>query len=114
MCGSGPDERDEKGKSISVITKDNRTKTVEVIDLLDPNFKKVIHTNHIYGDYCFGGILNKIPFFGGGFTREVGRKYNDVFVLDESKTKLKMKHARSGAACAKMKGNVYWIFGGWY
>ena len=109
MCGSGPYERDENGK-----TQDSRTRTVEVLDLLDPNFKKVIHTNFPLRDHCFGGILNNTPFFGGGFAQHSDQKDNDVFVLDKFKTKMKMKDGRSGAACAKMKGNVYWIFGGWY
>ena len=105
MCGSGPHERDENGKID--FEKETRTGTVEVLDLLDPNFKKVIHTNFPLRNDCFGGILNNTPFFGGG---EGGDK--DVFVLDKSKTKMKLKEARYGAACAKMKDDVYWIFGG--
>ena len=64
MCGSGPYERDEKGEIDS--DKEIRTRTVEVLDLLDPNFKKVIHTNFPLRNDCFGGILNNTPFFGGG------------------------------------------------
>ena len=112
MCGSGPYERDEKGKID--LKKETRTRTVEVLDLLDPNFKKVIHTNFPLRNHCFGGILNNTPFFGGGFAQKWDQKYNDVFVLDKFKTKLKMKDGRTGAACAKMKDNSYWIIGGWY
>ena len=110
MCGSGPYERNDKGEID--FDKEIRTRTVEVLDLLDPNFKKIIQTNFPLRDYCFGGILNNTPFFGGGFAKKSEQKYNDVFVLDKNKTKMKLKEGRYGAACAKMKGDVYWIFGG--
>ena len=110
MCGSGPYERNDKGEID--FDKEIRTRTVEVLDLLDPNFKKIIQTNFPLRDYCFGGILNNTPFFGGGFAKKWEQKYDDVFVLDKSKTKMKLKDGRYRAACAKGKGNEYWISGG--
>ena len=56
MCGSGPYERDAKGNID--FDKEERTRTAEVIDFLDPNFKKVIHGNFPIRDQCFGGVLN--------------------------------------------------------
>ena len=56
MCGSGPHERDAKGNID--FEKEDRTRIAEVIDFLDPNFKKVIHGNFPIRDHCFGGFLN--------------------------------------------------------
>ena len=120
MCGSGPHERDAKGNID--FDKEDRTRIAEVIDFLDPNFKKVIHGNFPIRDHCFGGVLNVTatqcgesinniqPFFGGGFAERGSQK--DVFIFNDSKSKTNMKFCRSQAACAKMKGNGYWIFGG--
>ena len=121
MCGSGPYERDAKGNID--FDKEDRTRIAEVIDFLDPNFKKVIHGNFPTRDHCFGGVLNVMathcgesindiqPFFGGGFAERGSQK--DVFILNDSNTKTTMKFCRTQAACAKMKGNGYWIFGGY-
>ena len=92
MCGSGPYERDAKGNID--FDKEDRTRIAEVIDFLDPNFKKVIHGNFPTRDHCFGGILNVMathcgesikdiqPFFGGGFAERGSQK--DVFILNDS------------------------------
>ena len=121
MCGSGPHERDAKGNID--FEKEDRTRIAEVIDFLDPNFKKVISNgNFPIRDHCFGGFLNVTaaqcgdsinniqPFFGGGFAERGSQK--DVFIFNGSKTKTTMKFCRSEAACAKIKGDGYWIFGG--
>ena len=102
MCGSGPYQRLPDGK-----LDDNNLDTVEVIDLIDPTFKKVIKSNLPKRDFCFSGIVGNQPFFGGGWTSD-----KDVLVLNKAKNKVNMSTSRSQAAISKMSENIHWVSGG--
>ena len=85
---------------------------VEIIDLIDPDFKKIVKTswNERYRSFC--GIVGNQPFFGGGSDEETGKILKNVMILNKKKEIIKLKTPRFRAASCKISQNAYLISGG--
>ena len=84
--------------------------TVEIIDLIDPNFKKIVKTswNARYGS--LNGIIGNQPFlFCGDWQNRLMEK---VMILNKKKEMIKLETPRESAAICKISQNSYLIFGG--
>ena len=84
----------------------------EIIDLIDPNFKKIVKTSWATKSGSFSGIVGNQPFFGGGINSASGLNSKNVMILNKKKEIIKLKTPRFRAASCKISQNAYLISGG--
>ena len=84
----------------------------EIIDLIDPNFKKIVTTswNKRCGSFC--GIVGNQPFFGGGSYMPKWNPLKNVRILNKKKEIIELETPRQYAASCKISQNAYLISGG--
>ena len=93
---------------------------VEIIDLIDPNFKKIVKTSWIERNRSFCGIVGNQPFFGGGQWDVIPmnnysptqNSLKDGMILNKKKEIIELETPRSYAASCKISQNSYLISGG--